>query len=223
MPRQGRAARWRRGPGRLEPGQRGGVEVGAQVVAGLGGPERAVFHALLRDRERERVSAADRGAITSTCSSSGTHSPCRQCARPRNTECPAGAANRRRSGTDRRTRPERRSAASRPHRSHRLNAVAKPLPGCSRRCSRIRRCRARLPGRYRAGRTAQLRKAARIIRTARAITYLVIAALRPGRTARRGAAPHGQPRRSGRPRAPGRRKPSTPSPAGSRPAARAVR
>ena len=42
-------------------GQGGGVEVAAQVVAGLGGPERAVFHALLGDRERERVRAADRG------------------------------------------------------------------------------------------------------------------------------------------------------------------
>ena len=42
-------------------GQRGGVEVAAQVVAGLGGPERAVLDALLRHGERERVGAADRG------------------------------------------------------------------------------------------------------------------------------------------------------------------
>ena len=32
--------------------------------------------------------------------------------------------------------------------------MAKPLPGCSRRCSRSCRCRTRLPGRYRAGRNA---------------------------------------------------------------------
>ena len=64
----------------------------------------------------------------------------------------------RRSGTTAgamaRIRPERRSAARRPQRSHRLKRWAKPLPGCSRRCSRIRRCRARLPGRCRAGRNA---------------------------------------------------------------------
>ena len=42
------------------PGERGGVEVAAQVVAGLGGPEGAVLDALLRHRERERVRAADR-------------------------------------------------------------------------------------------------------------------------------------------------------------------
>jgi len=40
-------------------GQGGGVEVAAQVVTGLGGPEGAVLHALLRDRERERIGAAD--------------------------------------------------------------------------------------------------------------------------------------------------------------------
>ena len=42
-------------------GQGRGVEVAAQVVAGLGRPERAVFDALLRDGERERIRAADRG------------------------------------------------------------------------------------------------------------------------------------------------------------------
>ena len=42
-------------------GQGGGVEVAAQVVTGLGRPEAAVFHALLRDGERERVGAADGG------------------------------------------------------------------------------------------------------------------------------------------------------------------
>ena len=46
-----------------------------------------------------------------------------------------------------RIRPERRRAARRPQRSHRLKTWAKPLPGCSRRCSRMRRWRARLPGR----------------------------------------------------------------------------
>ena len=52
-------------PGRDRPqviaGQGGGTEVAAQVVRGLGGPEGAVLDALLGDRERERVSAADRG------------------------------------------------------------------------------------------------------------------------------------------------------------------
>ena len=43
------------------PGQGGGVEVAAQVVAGFGGPERGVLDALGRDGERERVGAADRG------------------------------------------------------------------------------------------------------------------------------------------------------------------
>ena len=42
-------------------GQGGGVEVAAQVVRGFGGPEGAVLHALLGDRERERVGPADRG------------------------------------------------------------------------------------------------------------------------------------------------------------------
>ena len=45
----------------VEPAQRGGVEVGAQVVGGLGGPERAVLDAALADRLGERVGAADRG------------------------------------------------------------------------------------------------------------------------------------------------------------------
>ena len=40
--------------------------------------------------------------------------------------------------------------------------VAKPLPGCSRRCRRIRRWRARWPGRCRAGRNAQAANAARM-------------------------------------------------------------
>jgi hypothetical protein len=39
--------------------QRGGVEVAAQVVAGLGGPERAVLDTLVGDGESERVGAAD--------------------------------------------------------------------------------------------------------------------------------------------------------------------
>src|SRR4029077_177917 len=39
----------------------GGVEVAAQVVRGLGGPEGAVFDAVLGDGERERIRAADRG------------------------------------------------------------------------------------------------------------------------------------------------------------------
>ena len=42
-------------------GQGGGVEVAAQVVTGLSGPEAAVLDALLGDGERERVGAADRG------------------------------------------------------------------------------------------------------------------------------------------------------------------
>ena len=42
-------------------GQGGGVEVAAQVVTRFGGPEAAVFDALLGDGERERVGAADRG------------------------------------------------------------------------------------------------------------------------------------------------------------------
>ena len=42
-------------------GDGGGVEVAAQVVAGFGGPEGAVFDAFLSDGERERVGAADRG------------------------------------------------------------------------------------------------------------------------------------------------------------------
>src|SRR5690348_15402192 len=42
-------------------GQRGGVEVAAQVVRGFGGPERAVLDTLLRYGERERVGTADRG------------------------------------------------------------------------------------------------------------------------------------------------------------------
>src|SRR6266704_2874961 len=44
----------------VEPGEGGGVEVGAQVVAGLGGPEAGVFDAGLADRVGERVRAADR-------------------------------------------------------------------------------------------------------------------------------------------------------------------
>ena len=43
------------------PGQGGSVEVAAQVIAGLGRPERAVLDALLRHRERERIRAADGG------------------------------------------------------------------------------------------------------------------------------------------------------------------
>ena len=42
-------------------GQGGGAEVAAQVVAGLGGPEGAVFDAFLGDGERERIRPADRG------------------------------------------------------------------------------------------------------------------------------------------------------------------
>src|SRR5262249_44147522 len=41
--------------------QGGGVEVAAQVVTRLGGPETAVFHTLLGHGERERVGAADGG------------------------------------------------------------------------------------------------------------------------------------------------------------------
>ena len=40
--------------------QGGGVEEAAQVVAGLGRPERGVFDSLAGDRERERVGPADR-------------------------------------------------------------------------------------------------------------------------------------------------------------------
>ena len=71
-------------------------------------------------------------------------------------------------------RAERRRAARRPQRSHRLKMVAKPLPGCSRRCKRSRRCRARLPGRCRAGRNAQARNAARRSTMSRAMAYLSI-------------------------------------------------
>ena len=42
-------------------GDGGGVEVAAQVVAGFGGPEGAVFDAFVRDSERERIRAADGG------------------------------------------------------------------------------------------------------------------------------------------------------------------
>src|SRR5256884_258227 len=42
-------------------GQGGGVEVAAQVVRGLGGPEGAVLDAVLGDGERERVSPPDGG------------------------------------------------------------------------------------------------------------------------------------------------------------------
>src|SRR5690242_16932559 len=42
-------------------GQGGGAEVAAQIVAGFGGPEAAVFYTLLGDGERERVGPADRG------------------------------------------------------------------------------------------------------------------------------------------------------------------
>jgi hypothetical protein len=47
--------------GEVEPGERGGVEVGAQVVAGFVRPEGGVLDALLADRGRERVGAADGG------------------------------------------------------------------------------------------------------------------------------------------------------------------
>ena len=82
---------------------------------------------------------------------------------------PAAVRQRERRGGSGRSGAARRS---RPHRSHRLKTWAKPLPGCSRRCSRIRRCRARLPGRWRAGRNAHANAAARTIRTARAMAYL---------------------------------------------------
>ena len=76
--------------------------------------------------------------------------------------------------------------------------VAKPLPGCSRRCSRVRRCRTRLPGRYRAGRNAHRNATANRSRTASAMAYLmIIAGLRSGRPARRGAARPAPIRRSG--------------------------
>ena len=44
----------------VQAGERGGVEVAAQVVGGFGGPEGGVFDALLADRVGERVGAADR-------------------------------------------------------------------------------------------------------------------------------------------------------------------
>ncbi len=64
----------------------------------------------------------------------------------RNTECWCGPAIRYHSGSAARIR-ERRSAAKRPQRSHRLKRWVKPLPGCRQRWRRIRRWRARLPGR----------------------------------------------------------------------------
>src|SRR5690348_47704 len=64
--------------------------------------------------------------------------------------------------------------ARRLQRSHRLNRWAKPLPGCNRRCSRMRRCRARLPGRYRAGTNDHLNATANRITTISAMAYLVI-------------------------------------------------
>ena len=45
---------------RSRPGERGGVEVAAQVVRGFGGPEGGVFDAFLADGVGERVGAADR-------------------------------------------------------------------------------------------------------------------------------------------------------------------
>ena len=44
-------------------GQRGGVEVGPQVIRGLGGPERAILDPFLRNGVRERVRPADRGRL----------------------------------------------------------------------------------------------------------------------------------------------------------------
>ena len=44
----------------VHAGQRGGVEVAAQVVRGFGGPEAGVFDAFLADRAGEGVGAADR-------------------------------------------------------------------------------------------------------------------------------------------------------------------
>src|ERR1700683_3251966 len=56
------ASRIRSGaPGCAAHTQAACVEVVAQVVGGLGGPEGAVFDALLRHGKRERVGAADRG------------------------------------------------------------------------------------------------------------------------------------------------------------------
>jgi hypothetical protein len=53
--------------------------------------------------------------------------------------------------------------------------------------------------RHRAGRNAHERKAAKTRKTARAMAYLIIVRLRPGRPARRGAARTVPPRRSARP------------------------
>jgi len=79
-------------------------------------------------------------------------------------------------------REERRSAASRPQRSHRSTVCARPLPGCSRRCSRRRRYRARWQGRWRAGRNAHAENAVRRNVVATRTTHLIIIeGLRPGR------------------------------------------